>query len=56
MPRKGNVYVSIQRKGEEHIVISLRDEGCGMAEDKLKRLGEPFLYNERKRNWTWLNG
>ncbi|MGG4236853.1 PAS domain S-box protein [Bacillus safensis] len=48
MPRKGNVYVSIQRKGEEHIVISLRDEGCGMAEDKLKRLGEPF-YTTKER-------
>ncbi|MDM5319649.1 PAS domain S-box protein [Bacillus altitudinis] len=48
MPRKGNVYVSIQRKGEDHIVISLRDEGCGMAEDKLKRLGEPF-YTTKER-------
>ncbi|WLW70786.1 PAS domain S-box protein [Bacillus safensis] len=48
MPRKGNVYVSIQRKGEEHIVISLRDEGCGMTEDKLKRLGEPF-YTTKER-------
>lgn len=48
MPRKGNVYVSIQRKGEEHIVISLRDEGCGMAEDKLRRLGEPF-YTTKER-------
>lgn len=48
MPRKGNVYVSIQRKGEEHIVISLRDEGCGMAEDKLKRLGEPFIQRKKE--------
>ncbi|NQW95751.1 PAS domain S-box protein [Bacillus stratosphericus] len=48
MPQKGNVYVSIQRKGEEHIVISLRDEGCGMTEDKLKRLGEPF-YTTKER-------
>ncbi|MEI4791133.1 PAS domain S-box protein [Bacillus sp. FJAT-53060] len=48
MPQKGNVYVSIQRKGDEHIVISLRDEGCGMTEDKLKRLGEPF-YTTKER-------
>ncbi|MFJ5963662.1 PAS domain S-box protein [Bacillus sp. NPDC093026] len=48
MPQKGNVYVSIKRKGEDHIVISLRDEGCGMAEDKLKRLGEPF-YTTKER-------
>ncbi|MFS0654377.1 PAS domain S-box protein [Bacillus sp. 179-C3.3 HS] len=48
MPRKGNVFVCIRRKDEEHIVISLRDEGCGMAEDKLKRLGEPF-YTTKER-------
>ncbi|MFB8734237.1 hypothetical protein ACEQPO_10645 [Bacillus sp. SL00103] len=43
MPRKGNVYVSIQRREKSILSISLRDEEiCGMAEDKLKRLGEPF--------------
>ncbi|MGE6631129.1 PAS domain S-box protein [Bacillus sp. NPDC077027] len=48
MPRKGNVYVNIRRKGKEHIIISLRDEGCGMTEDKLRRLGEPF-YTTKER-------
>lgn len=42
MPDGGNVYVSIKPKGDDHIIISLADEGIGMTEDKLKRLGEPF--------------
>ncbi|MGR3206224.1 PAS domain S-box protein [Bacillus glycinifermentans] len=48
MPDGGNVYVSIRPKDEDHIVVSLTDEGIGMTEDKLKRLGEPF-YTTKER-------
>ncbi|KAA6453128.1 PAS domain-containing sensor histidine kinase [Bacillus swezeyi] len=48
MPDGGNVYVSIKPKGSDHIVVSLTDEGIGMTEDKLKRLGEPF-YTTKER-------
>lgn len=48
MPDGGNVYVSIKQKGDDHIIISLADEGIGMTEDKLKRLGEPF-YTTKER-------
>ena len=48
MPDGGNVYVSIRPKDEDHIVVSLKDEGIGMTEDKLKRLGEPF-YTTKER-------
>lgn len=48
MPDGGNVYVSIKPKGDDHIIVSLADEGIGMTEDKLKRLGEPF-YTTKER-------
>lgn len=43
MPDGGNVYVTIKPKDDDHIIVSLTDEGIGMTEDKLKRLGEPFI-------------
>ncbi|KXZ12739.1 PAS domain S-box protein [Bacillus nakamurai] len=42
MPGGGNIYVTIQPSDKDHIQISLQDEGTGIPEDKLKRLGEPF--------------
>ncbi|PSA92046.1 PAS domain-containing sensor histidine kinase [Bacillus atrophaeus] len=48
MPKGGNVYVKIQPSGPDHILISLQDEGIGITEDKLKRLGEPF-YTTKER-------
>ncbi|MDA7026211.1 PAS domain S-box protein [Bacillus sp. CLL-7-23] len=48
MPDGGNIYVKIQKKDTNHITVSLTDEGIGMAEDKLKRLGEPF-YTTKER-------
>ncbi|NPC92313.1 PAS domain S-box protein [Bacillus sp. WMMC1349] len=48
MPDGGNIYVKIQKKDTSHITVSLTDEGIGMAEDKLKRLGEPF-YTTKER-------
>ncbi|GIN66194.1 PAS domain S-box protein [Bacillus sonorensis] len=48
MPDGGNVYVTIKPKDDDHIIVSLTDEGIGMTEDKLKRLGEPF-YTTKER-------
>ncbi|MFT4429249.1 PAS domain S-box protein [Bacillus velezensis] len=42
MPGGGNIYVTIQSSDQDHILISIQDEGTGISEDKLKRLGEPF--------------
>ena len=42
MPGGGNIYVTIQPSDQDHILISFQDEGTGISEDKLKRLGEPF--------------
>jgi len=41
MPNGGEVRVTVRRE-EQTIVISFRDEGCGIPEDRLAKLGEPF--------------
>lgn len=48
MPDGGNIYVTIKKADQDHILISLKDEGVGITEDKLKRLGEPF-YTTKER-------
>lgn len=48
MPDGGNIFVTIRTLDQDHVLISLRDEGIGMTEDKLKRLGEPF-YTTKER-------
>ncbi|CAM4406663.1 chemotaxis protein CheB [Paenibacillus tarimensis] len=48
MPEGGNIYVSITRKDDGDICMSIRDEGCGIPADKLPRLGEPFFTTKEK--------
>ncbi|MCY7900192.1 sporulation two-component system sensor histidine kinase KinE [Bacillus inaquosorum] len=48
MPDGGNIFVTIRTLDQDHVLISLKDEGIGMTEDKLKRLGEPF-YTTKER-------
>ncbi|MCY8309987.1 sporulation two-component system sensor histidine kinase KinE [Bacillus vallismortis] len=48
MPDGGNISVTIRTLDQEHVLISLKDEGVGMSEDKVRRLGEPF-YTTKER-------
>jgi len=48
MPKGGIIDVKIERLCEEFIRISIRDQGCGIPEDKIKKLGEPF-YTTKER-------
>lgn len=41
MPNGGNVHVKINTYND-HISIQFKDEGCGIPEEHLERLGEPF--------------
>lgn len=41
MPKGGTIFVRIHQD-EDQIIVSIRDEGCGIPKDKLKKLGEPF--------------
>ncbi|PZD95445.1 histidine kinase [Paenibacillus sambharensis] len=48
MPEGGNIYVRVTRKDDGDIIMSIRDEGCGIPADKLPRLGEPFFTTKEK--------
>ncbi|WP_419954485.1 ATP-binding protein [Neobacillus niacini] len=48
MPDGGNIHINL-RKGEEgECVLSVKDEGCGIPEELLPRLGEPFYTLKEK--------
>ncbi|MBD1380355.1 PAS domain-containing sensor histidine kinase [Metabacillus arenae] len=44
----GTIIVSIKSHEDHHVIISIKDQGSGIPEDKLKRLGEPF-YTTKER-------
>jgi signal transduction histidine kinase len=49
MPTGGNIYVSIDSTAH-HILIKIKDEGVGIGEEHVKRLGEPFFTTKHNGN------
>jgi PAS domain S-box-containing protein len=48
MTKGGELKVSMEKKDEETIIILIIDQGCGMTEERVKKLGEPFYSNKEK--------
>lgn len=48
MPKGGIIHTSIVHHEKDIVEISFKDQGCGISEDKIKRLGEPF-YTTKER-------
>jgi PAS domain S-box-containing protein len=51
MANGGEVLVNVFRKSDDQrggILITIKDHGCGISEDQLKKLGEPF-YSTKER-------
>ncbi|EZP78896.1 signal transduction histidine kinase, nitrogen specific, NtrB [Parageobacillus genomosp. 1] len=48
MPKGGDITVRIWQIDRNHIRISITDQGCGIPQDKIKKLGEPF-YTTKER-------
>ncbi|WP_281375907.1 PAS domain-containing sensor histidine kinase [Anoxybacteroides tepidamans] len=48
MKKGGDVHVRIQKADHHYIRISVTDQGCGIPQDKIKKLGEPF-YTTKER-------
>ncbi|RFU63481.1 PAS domain S-box protein [Peribacillus glennii] len=48
MPDGGRIYIKAKRENQDYIRISIEDEGPGLPEEKLKKLGEPF-YTTKER-------
>lgn len=47
MPAGGKIDIAIQAE-KDYIEIVIKDEGEGIPEDILKRIGEPFLTTKEK--------
>ncbi|MCX7569017.1 PAS domain S-box protein [Tumebacillus sp. DT12] len=48
MPEGGDVKVQVRRQDEDHLLIRVTDKGCGIPEDLIPRLGEPFYTTKEK--------
>lgn len=48
MPNGGNIFITINSMEEKSVSISIKDEGCGIPEDVLSKLGEPFYSLKEK--------
>ena len=48
MPEGGDIHINLQKVEEGECVLSVQDEGCGIPEELLPRLGEPFYSLKEK--------
>ncbi|ESU34489.1 hypothetical protein G3A_00855 [Bacillus sp. 17376] len=48
MPKGGNIDIKLQKGMDGECIISVQDEGCGIPEELLPRLGEPFYTLKEK--------
>ncbi|MEW8970967.1 MAG: ATP-binding protein [Mesobacillus sp.] len=48
MPKGGNIDIKLQKGLDGECIISIQDEGCGIPEELLPRLGEPFYTLKEK--------
>lgn len=48
MPNGGVIHILQRLEGEDQVLIRIIDQGCGMSEDRLHRLGEPFYSTKEK--------
>jgi two-component system, sporulation sensor kinase E len=48
MPKGGVITVTVCQASDKLIKVSFKDQGCGISEEKIKRLGEPF-YTTKER-------
>ena len=48
MPEGGIIQILVRPEGDDKVMIRIVDTGCGMSEDRLKRIGEPFYSTKEK--------
>jgi two-component system, sporulation sensor kinase A len=48
MPQGGIIEVCMNRDQDNYCIVSIKDEGCGIPEELLPRLGEPFYTLKEK--------
>lgn len=50
-PKGGNIWVRLEEAGGR-IIVSIRDDGIGIAKEDLNRVFERFVRVERERSWA----
>ncbi|WP_166239930.1 ATP-binding protein [Paenibacillus turpanensis] len=48
MPNGGQVKITVNNKDEDNILLRITDQGEGIPEEKLKKIGEPFYTTKEK--------
>lgn len=48
MSQGGELAVAMEKKDECAVIVRIIDQGCGMSEDRVKKLGEPYYSNKEK--------
>lgn len=48
MPEGGTIHIDLQKGDEGECILAIKDEGCGIPEELLPRLGEPFYTLKEK--------
>ncbi|WP_248930332.1 PAS domain S-box protein [Paenibacillus hamazuiensis] len=48
MPEGGDIIIQAKKYDDRHIVVRCIDKGCGIPEDRIPRLGEPFYTTKEK--------
>lgn len=48
MPEGGYIRIQLEKGGEDECLVSVQDQGCGIPEQLLPRLGEPFYTLKEK--------
>ncbi len=48
MPDGGEIHIDMRKETDNECIVSVKDHGCGIPEDLLPRLGEPFYSLKEK--------
>lgn len=48
MPGGGEIHISLMKEDEDGCIVAVKDQGCGIPEDQLHRLGQPFYSLKEK--------
>ncbi|CAG7632118.1 ATP-binding protein [Paenibacillus allorhizosphaerae] len=48
MPDGGQILIEMRKTDEGHLLMRFTDQGCGIPEDRIPRLGEPFYTTKEK--------
>ena len=48
MPTGGNIDVDLLNSGDDHVLVRFTDQGCGIPQEDLAHIGEPFYTTKEK--------